>query len=69
MLNSLLRLARPSHWIKNLVVLLPVIFAVRMDDVRAWAQAALAASLAPATSRVLHLAQLPSSSYSWEIVR
>ena len=44
MLNSLLRLARPSHWIKNLVVLLPVIFAVRMDDAGAWAQAALAAA-------------------------
>lgn len=43
MLNSLLRLARPSHWIKNLVVLLPVVFAVRMDDPNAWAAAALAA--------------------------
>ncbi len=44
MLNSLLRLARPSHWIKNLIVLLPVVLAVRMDDPSAWAAAALAAA-------------------------
>lgn len=44
MLNSLLRLARPSHWIKNLIVLLPVVFAVRLDDVSAWVAAALAAA-------------------------
>lgn len=44
MLNSLLRLARPSHWIKNLVVLLPVVLAVRMDDTSAWAAAGLAAA-------------------------
>ncbi len=44
MLKSLLRLARPSHWIKNLIVLVPVVLAVRMDDAGAWAAAALAAA-------------------------
>ena len=36
-------LARPSHWIKNVLVLLPVIFAMRMGDAWCWLEAALAA--------------------------
>ena len=44
MFKSLLRLARPAHWIKNLTVLLPVIFAVRMDDPGAWVRAVIAAA-------------------------
>ena len=38
-----LRLARPGHWIKNVLVLLPVIFALRMGDAGAWALALMAA--------------------------
>lgn len=37
----LIRLIRPAHWIKNLIVLFPVIFAVRMYDARSWALAAV----------------------------
>ena len=37
-----IRLARPGHWIKNVLVLLPVIFALRMGDGGAWALAFMA---------------------------
>ena len=39
----LLKLARPKHWIKNLIVLFPVVFAVRMGELDAWTKAALTA--------------------------
>jgi len=39
----MIRLARPDHWIKNSIVLLPVIFALRMGDADAWVQAVMAA--------------------------
>ncbi len=38
-----IRLARPGHWIKNVLVLLPVIFALRMGDAEAWVLALMAA--------------------------
>ena len=38
----MIRLVRPGHWIKNLIVLFPVIFAVRTDDLSAWRDAGLA---------------------------
>lgn len=41
---GLVKLARPSHWVKNLVVLLPVVFAMRMDDAAAWGYALAAAA-------------------------
>jgi 4-hydroxybenzoate polyprenyltransferase len=41
--RALVRLARPEHWIKNVIVLLPVVFAQKMGDPRAWGAAALAA--------------------------
>ena len=41
--RDLIRLARPRHWIKNGIVLLPVVFAKRIGDPMAWVQAALAA--------------------------
>lgn len=33
-----LRLARPQHWIKNSIVLMPLFFALRMNDVQSWIQ-------------------------------
>ena len=42
-LKHAIRLARPKHWIKNIIVLFPVVFAQRMDDPHAWSSAALAA--------------------------
>jgi 4-hydroxybenzoate polyprenyltransferase len=36
-------IARPRHWVKNVVVLLPVLFAVKMNDTSAWLAAGLAA--------------------------
>jgi 4-hydroxybenzoate polyprenyltransferase len=40
---DLIRLARPRHWVKNVIVLLPVVFARRADDARSWLLAAAAA--------------------------
>jgi len=40
--GDLVRLARPTHWIKNGIVLLPVVFARRVADPSAWLQAGLA---------------------------
>ncbi len=34
-------IARPRHWAKNGVVLLPILFAMRMDDPQAWLSAGL----------------------------
>ena len=39
----MIRLVRPGHWIKNLIVLFPVVFAMRTDEVAAWRAAGLAA--------------------------
>ena len=38
-----IQLARPGHWIKNTVVLLPVIFGQQMHNIDAWFQALAAA--------------------------
>ena len=38
----MIRLVRPGHWIKNVLVLFPVVFAMRTDDVSAWRDAGLA---------------------------
>ncbi|MFW6062013.1 MAG: UbiA prenyltransferase family protein, partial [Planctomycetota bacterium] len=40
----LLRLMRPTHWVKNVLVLLPVVFAMRIADPAAWLWAGLAAA-------------------------
>ncbi len=56
MLN-LIRLARPSHWIKNFVVFLPVIFGMRIGDVSAWSRvvpAALAFCFASAFAYIVN---------------
>jgi len=39
-----LRLARPEHWIKNVLVLFPVVSALRVGDVGAWVHALVAAA-------------------------
>ena len=36
-------LARPSHWIKNVIVFAPIVFGLRMADPGAWIKCALAA--------------------------
>lgn len=41
---AIMRLARPGHWIKNVIVLFPVVFAMRTDDISAWRSAGLAAA-------------------------
>jgi len=38
----MIRLVRPGHWIKNVIVLFPVVFAMRTDEVAAWRDAGLA---------------------------
>jgi decaprenyl-phosphate phosphoribosyltransferase len=40
--TAMIRLARPKHWIKNIVVLFPVVFAMRSGDLSAWRNAGLA---------------------------
>ncbi|MBN1818388.1 MAG: decaprenyl-phosphate phosphoribosyltransferase [Sedimentisphaerales bacterium] len=39
---NLMKLIRPHHWIKNVVVVLPVIFGMQMGSVQAWWRAAAA---------------------------
>ena len=39
---DLISLARPRHWVKNVVVLLPVIFSMHMDQLQDWSRAASA---------------------------
>ncbi len=41
-LKLAVQLARPKHWIKNVVVLFPVVLSMRMGDGAAWGDAALA---------------------------
>ena len=41
--RQLVRLVRPHHWVKNVIVLLPMVFAMRVHEVDRWAQAGLAA--------------------------
>jgi decaprenyl-phosphate phosphoribosyltransferase len=40
--TAIIRLARPGHWIKNVIVLFPVLFAIRTGDPSAWFNAGLA---------------------------
>lgn len=42
-LSNLIRLARPEHWIKNLIVFLPVVSSLSVADLSAWLKAAQAA--------------------------
>lgn len=40
--SDTIRLARPGHWIKNVIVLFPVIFSQNMGSATAWLQGAIA---------------------------
>ena len=40
--GNIVGLARPRHWVKNVIVLFPVVFAMRMDDAADWGRAGLA---------------------------
>ncbi len=42
LIREVILLARPKHWIKNAVVLLPVLFGMKMNDGSAWIAAGLA---------------------------
>lgn len=55
--SEMIRLARPHQWIKNVVVILPILFAKRIDDSQAWASilaAAVAFSFASAFAYILN---------------
>jgi 4-hydroxybenzoate polyprenyltransferase len=54
---DLIRAARPAHWVKNSIVLFPVVFALKAGDPRAWWLAGLAAvafCLASSASYILN---------------
>ena len=42
MLAQYVRLARPSHWLKNLTVIMPVVFGLHVADASAWGRAFVA---------------------------
>ena len=35
-LNEIIRIARPGHWVKNIVVFFPVVFGMHATDGKAW---------------------------------
>ena len=41
--KEIIELARPRHWVKNVVVLFPLVFGMKMSDPYAWISALLAA--------------------------
>jgi 4-hydroxybenzoate polyprenyltransferase len=43
LIGPLIRLARPRHWIKNILVLMPVVFGQQMYNAGAWGKAVAAA--------------------------
>jgi len=44
MIKGIIKLARIDHWIKNVVVLMPVVFSLKMTDTVAWGYALAAAA-------------------------
>lgn len=42
LIKSMIQLARPGHWIKNTVVLMPVVFGLQLRNIDAWLQAFVA---------------------------
>ena len=43
MIRDLIQLARPGHWIKNVVVFMPIVFGLSMTRPQAWVQAGITA--------------------------
>jgi 4-hydroxybenzoate polyprenyltransferase len=43
LMRPMIQLARPGHWVKNVVVLMPVVFGLQMRETGAWVQALTAA--------------------------
>jgi decaprenyl-phosphate phosphoribosyltransferase len=43
-IKPMIQLARPSHWIKNIVVLMPVVFGMQVHLIGAWGKAIVAAA-------------------------
>ena len=35
-MNEMIKLVRPKHWVKNVVVFLPIVFGSKMTDAMAW---------------------------------
>lgn len=54
-LKSLISLARPSHWIKNVVVLLPILFGMRYDDAAQWQHILTAGALFCLASSMIYI--------------
>jgi len=55
--SEMIRLARPHQWIKSVVVILPILFARRIDDSQAWLSiliAAIAFSFASAFAYIIN---------------
>lgn len=40
----MIQLARPNHWVKNVVIFMPVVFGLRMHQMQAWTRAGIAAA-------------------------
>lgn len=38
-LKQLIKLARPGHWIKNIIVFMPIVFSMHIKDIQPWEQA------------------------------
>ena len=53
--TAMMRLARPGHWIKNAIVLFPVVFARRTGDVSAWRDAGLATAAFCLTASAIYI--------------
>ena len=70
MIKSIIKLARIDHWIKNVVVLMPVIFAQKMTDTTSWilafaAAAAFCFAISIPISKVMLTGIAPLSLAGW----
>ncbi len=54
-LGAAVRVLRPDHWVKNVIIFFPVLFARRYLDAEAWGLAALAAAAFCLTSSAVYI--------------
>jgi decaprenyl-phosphate phosphoribosyltransferase len=54
-IRSYIQLIRPKHWVKNIVVLLPVIFGLQYQQIDSWITAALTAILFCVVSSLVYV--------------